>query len=183
MEDNDVAIRSHYPSHFNETMALRYPKSPISPRRRRSLHKISTNKNTTTHNRQAHRPPPIVGQPWFTKNLKRIPQLTLKPHKRPLPPPSPLLSKRQRARSKNQMESTLRAVQRWKTRKNYRKNHVPSEVDSMYSDVGKVCRTTAASLSNELSLFLCDVSGTMIKKFHEFDDGKFPWSVIYCCSA
>ena len=40
----------------------------------------------------------------------------------------------------------------------------------MYSDVGKVCRTTAASLSNELSLFLCDVSGTMIKKFHEFDD-------------
>ena len=170
MEDEDVAIRSHYPSHFNETMALRYPNSPISPRRRRSLHKISTKNTTTTHNRQAQRPPPIAGQPWNTKNLKRIPQLTLKPHKRPLPPPSPLMSKRRKARSKNQRQSTLRAVQRWKTRKNYRTNHVPSEVDSMYSDVGKVCRTTAASLSNELSLFLCDVSGTMIKKFHEFDD-------------
>jgi hypothetical protein len=172
--DDDVAIRSHYPSDFKLTMSKRYPPakrqlSPLSRRRRKIQGGVSKNKTVKRPKRKK------IGQPWITTNLARIPQLTLKPHEKPPPPPSPIVSKRMKrgpSRTKNQKESTLRAVQRWKDRKNYRINRtkVANENETIDSMLGKNCRQTTTTLSNELSLFLCDVSGQMIKEFRKFDE-------------
>ena len=173
-EDDDVAIRSHYPATFSLSMSRRFPRrkiiggspttlqqqlSPLSRRRKR--------KTTTCRSRRQS----LMGKPWHTKNLARMPRLTLKPHEPPPPPLVPLMSKRRNKRSTDQRENTLRAIQRWKARKqdrmNRTKNKDSSDIDST---VNKSCRQSAATISNDLALFLCDVSGTMIKEFRKFDD-------------
>ena len=174
-EDDDVAIRSHYPSSFPLSMSTRFPQpvSPLSRRRRKIARLGRTSKSPfrskkLTGDRTPQPPSRTVGQPWFTKNLARIPQITLKPHQRPAPRAKSIQSKQISNRSKDQKENTLRAVQRWKTRKMQRHNKDnQSDTDS---SVGKNCRTSTTTLSNELALFLCDVSGHMIKEFRKFDE-------------
>ena len=190
-EDDDVAIRSHYPSSFPLSMSKRFPASPLTKRRRspgspRSLRIRTPNSPRSPRSPRSkpgspsNRQKSIIGQPWVTKCQARIPQLTLKPHQRPaigkitLANTSPLkrwqdAGKKIMNRTNDQKQSTLRAVQRWKSRKFNRMNRhqIDSDTDS---NLGKSCKTTTTTISNELSLFLCDVSGHMIKEFRKFDE-------------
>ena len=149
-------------------MSRRFPPKPLSPlsrRRRRRLQQVHANSKISPARPKKTK----IGQPWITnKSVVQIPQLTLKPHERPKPPPSPLTSRRIRARSTNQKQSTLRAVQRWKARKTFRSTRNVS--DTHVDCIGKSCKASTSSISNEMALFLCNVSGTMIKEFRKFDE-------------
>ena len=109
-------------------------------------------------------------KPWKTKNSHVLKKpITLKPHERPPPPPSPIRTKAVPRLPQSQAESTFKTVSRWKKRLDLRKQHNKLHPSLRPVPKKKVFEGTK-QLTNEMLLYLCDVAGPMIKGFRKADE-------------
>lgn len=168
-----TSIHPSYPDNFSMSSRF-YRGAASSPRRRSPRHRRVVGQSNRGAKASPDRPPPKKMHsklhPWKTKNSHVLKKpVTHKPHQRPPPPPSPIRTKAAPIPDRSQAESTFNTVARWKKRLDLKKYH-QSLHPSMRPPPKKKPFEGTTQLTNEMMLYLCDVSGPMIKGFRRADD-------------
>ena len=163
-------IHPSYPeSYAMSTHAYRLPRS------RRSSSRSPRHRRVVGHSNKAasvpKKPGRIVGRlkPWKTKNSHVLKKpISYKPHQRPPPPPSPIRTKAIPKPNRTQAESTFKSVARWKKR--LKDKNAYNQIHPSLRPRKKKQLEGTSKLTNEMILYLCDISGPMIRGFRRADE-------------